>query len=123
MTIFNRQVAGLTDFEIDGRFFVAEGFMHGTQVTVEGCVARGAVTIDGVVDSIMHPATSSFGRFDLPSALRSEIQDRMHDIARRVVAALGLDDCIFNVEMIYQPLDDSIRIVEINPRICGQFGT
>jgi biotin carboxylase len=122
MTIFNRQVAGLTDFEIDGRFFVAEGFMHGTQVTVEGCIARGAVMVYGVVDSVMHPATSSFGRFDLPSALRPEIQDQMHEIARRTVVALGLDDCIFNVEMIYQPLDDSIRIVEINPRICGQFG-
>jgi biotin carboxylase len=122
MTIFNRQVKGLTDFEIDGRFFVAEGFMHGTQVTVEGCVARGDVTIYGVVDSIMHPATSSFGRFDLPSALRPEIQDRMRSIAGRVVGALGLDNCIFNVEMIYQPLDDSIRIIEINPRICGQFG-
>lgn len=122
MTIFNAQVAGLTDFEIDGRYFVAESFMHGTQVTVEGYVAKGQVTVYGIVDSIMHPATTSFGRFDLPSALRPEIQDRMRDIARRVVLALGLDDALFNVEMIYQPLDDSIRIIEINPRLCGQFG-
>ena len=122
MTIFNAQVAGLTDFEIDGRYFVAEGFMHGTQVTVEGCVAGGDVTIYGVVDSIMHPATTSFGRFDLPSALRPEIQERMQEIATRVVRALGLDQAVFNIEMIYQPLDDSIRIIEINPRICGQFG-
>jgi hypothetical protein len=122
MTIFNAQVAGLTDFEIDGRYFVAEGFMHGTQVTVEGCVAAEEVTIYGIVDSIMHPATSSFGRFDLPSALRPEIQERMAEVARRVVLALELDHATFNVEMIYQPLDDSIRIVEINPRICGQFG-
>ena len=122
MTIFNAQVKGLTNFEIDGRFFVAEGFMHGVQVTVEGLVAGGQAEIYGIVDSVMHAGTGSFGRFDLPSALRPETCAQMADIAARIVRALGLTQGLFNVEMIYQPLDDSIRIIEVNPRICGQFG-
>ena len=122
MTIFNAQVKGLTNFEIDGRFFIAEAFMHGMQVTVEGYVAGGKVEIYGIVDSIMHAGTGSFGRFDLPSSLRPEICAALADVATRAVVALGLTQGLFNVEMIYQPLDDSIRIIEVNPRICGQFG-
>jgi hypothetical protein len=122
MTIFNAQVKGLTDFTIDGRYFVAESFMHGTQVTVEGCVADGRVEVYGIVDSIMHAGTGSFGRFDLPSALSAEICAGLADTASRAVLALGISQGLFNVEMIYQPLDDSLRIIEVNPRICGQFG-
>lgn len=122
MTIFNAQVRGLTDFDIDGRFFIAEGFMHGTQVTVEGYVAGGDVEIYGIVDSVMHAGTGSFGRFDLPSALREETCAQLVDVASRTIRALGLSQGIFNIEMIYQPLDDSVRIIEVNPRICGQFG-
>jgi hypothetical protein len=122
MTIFNAQVKGLTNFEIDGRFFVAEAFMHGVQVTVEGYVAEDVVEIYGIVDSVMHAGTGSFGRFDLPSALRPETCEAIANVTTRTVRALGLSRSIFNVEMIYQPLDDSVRIVEVNPRICGQFG-
>ena len=122
MTIFNAQIKGLTNFDIDGRFFVAEGFMHGTQVTVEGYVAHGDVTVYGIVDSVMYAGTGSFGRFDFPSALRAETCDQLAAVASRAVRALGLSQGIFNVEMIYQPLDDSVRIIEVNPRICGQFG-
>jgi hypothetical protein len=35
--------------------------------------------------------------------------------------ALGLEGSLFNIEMIYEPVRDRIRIVEINPRLCGQF--
>lgn len=122
MTIFNAQVAGLTNFTIDGRYFIAESFMHGAQVTVEGYVAAGEVEIYGIVDSIMHAGTGSFGRFDLPSGLRPEICAGLADVAARAVKALGLAQGLFNVEMIYQPLDDAMRIIEVNPRICGQFG-
>ncbi len=121
VAIFNRLVARFTDFTVDGSWFLVEEFLHGVQVTVEGYVRGGVAMILGVVDSITHPGTPSFARFDYPSAVRPEIQAEMGDIASRAIAHLGLDDSFFNIEMIYDPSGDRIRIIEINPRICGQF--
>ena len=119
--IFDRLVVGLTDFEVGGRCFLAEELLHGAQTTVEGWVQGGRVEILGIVDSVMHPGTGSFARFDYPSGLRGEIQERMADVAQRVMVSLGLESSLFNIEMIYEPVRDRIRIVEINPRLCGQF--
>lgn len=42
-------------------------------------------------------------------------------MARRVVAELGLDRTLFNIEMTWEAATDRIAIVEVNPRLCGQF--
>jgi len=121
MGVFNRLVAGLTDFEINGEWFLAEELLHGTQVTVEGWARDGQVELLGVVDSVLHPGRPCFARFDYPSALRPEIVEKMLDVARRVVSHLGLSHTLFNIEMIYAAATDRVTIVEINPRMCGQF--
>ncbi len=119
--IFNRLVATHTDFTVNGSFFLAEGLLHGAQATVEGFCQEGTVTILGVVDSVLHPTTRSFLGFDYPSRLPETVQTRMGDIAARAVAGMGLTDSMFNVEMIHDPDTGNIGIVEINPRLCGQF--
>src|SRR5262249_50051192 len=120
MAIFNRMVAVYSAHPIDGRALIAEGVLRGDLVTVEGFVCEGAVHVMGIVDSALH-ANGSFGRFDYPSALPESVQDRMADVARRVIAGLGLDQTIWNVEMMYDATADRVSIVEVNPRICGQF--
>jgi hypothetical protein len=45
----------------------------------------------------------------------------MADIAQRVMLHLGLTNTLFNIEMIHDPASDAIHIIEINPRLCGQF--
>lgn len=120
--LFNQLVAGLTDLEVSGSHFLVEEMLHGSQVTVEGFAAAGRVEVLGIVDSVMHPGTGSFARFDYPSSLPLEIQDRMAGIARQAAVGLGLQQSCFNIEMIYEPIRDRIRIIEINPRLCGQFG-
>lgn len=121
MHLFHQLVAAYTDFEVDGRFFLAEELLSGLQVTVEGFVADERVEILGVVDSLLHPKSKSFSRFDLPSFHRPEIQERMAGIARRLIPHLGLESTLFNVEMMYEPARDSIHVIEVNPRLCGQF--
>jgi ATP-grasp domain len=120
MAIFNRIVSAYSDHPIDGRALIAEGVLRGDLVTVEGFVCRGAVEVMGIVDSTVH-ANGSFARFDYPSVLPEPVQDRMADVARRVIAALGLDQTIWNIEMMYDAAADRVSIVEVNPRICGQF--
>ncbi|MGH9336539.1 MAG: ATP-grasp domain-containing protein [Vicinamibacteria bacterium] len=119
--MFNRMVRGLTDFERDAGYFLAEDFLKGRQVTVEGFAAGDSVEILGIVDSVRHPRTKSFVRFDYPSSLSRRVQARMHEIARRVIERLGLENTLFNIEMTYDLRRDRIFIVEVNPRMCGQF--
>ncbi len=122
LAIFNAAIARAADFAEDGRFAIAEELIRGQLVTVEGLTARGAPALLGVSDSIVDPRSGSFVRFDYPSALPEEVQARMGEVAERVVRRLGLDDTLWNVEMMWDAARDRIAIVEVNPRLCGQFG-
>lgn len=100
---------------------IAEGLLHGAQVTVEGFVHGGKAEIFGVVDSVMFPDTLAFSRFDYPSALPEAVQARMSEIAGTLMQGLGFDNGLFNIEMMYDPEADLISIIEINPRMASQF--
>lgn len=119
--IFHQLVRAFTSLELDGRYFLAEEILTGRLVTVEGFACAGAVEILGIVDAELAPETRSFVRFDYPSALPAEVQARMADVARRTVRELGLEQTLFNVEMMWDPQSGRVAIVEVNPRICGQF--
>jgi biotin carboxylase len=120
LALFNRLVAALTPFEFDGRWLLVEELLRGRLVTVEGFVCAGEVTLLGVVDSVLH-AQGSFARFDYPSSLPAPVQARMGELAARVVTQLGLDWTPFNIEMTWDEESGRIAIVEVNPRLCGQF--
>lgn len=121
MRIFNQLLRTLTPFEVDGGHFIAEEIAAGQLVTLEGFVCDNEVSVLGIVDSVTHPETGSFVRFDYPSTLPPAVQERMTQVARRVVKRLGLDRILFNIEMMWDPGTDRISIIEINPRMCGQF--
>lgn len=105
---------------IDGSFFIAEELLTGQQVTVEGYIVDDEPVFIGVVDSEFHEGTRSFSRFVYPSALPPEVQEEMGDVAARCVKGMGLRRCFFNIEMTWD--GERIGIIEVNPRICGQFG-
>lgn len=102
--------------------FLAEGLLTGHQTTVEGWIADGRVELLGIVDSVMHPGTRAFARFETPSALPAGVQARMADVARRVALASGLVRSPFNVELIWDETSDALHVIEMNARLCGQFG-
>lgn len=120
--LFGRLVRGLTSLELDGRYFIAEELLGGHAVTVEGFACDGEVEILGIVDSGLDPRTRSFVRFDYPSALPEAVQVRMAEVARRTIRELELERTLWNVEMTWDPETDRVAIIEVNPRICGQFG-
>ncbi|HZP09176.1 ATP-grasp domain-containing protein [Methyloceanibacter sp.] len=100
---------------------IAEGVLEGVQVTVEGYAFGGRATVMGVVDSIMFPGTIAFSRFDYPSRLPEDVQARMADIAAKAMEALGFDNGLFNIEMMYDARSNRVSIIEINPRMASQF--
>ncbi|HXV61040.1 MAG TPA: ATP-grasp domain-containing protein [Vicinamibacteria bacterium] len=119
--IFNRLVSELTDFEINGSYFIAEELLKGKQVTLEGFVGSRGVVRLGIVDSVRHPKTKSFVRFEYPTNLPRRVQERMWEVAESVIERLGLVNTLFNVEFMYHAERDRVSIVEVNPRMCGQF--
>jgi biotin carboxylase len=110
-----------TGESIGTKRLIAEGLLKGEQVTVEGFVYDGKATIIGVVDSVMFPGTIAFARFDYPSVLPEDVQQRMAQIAATLMTGLGFDNGLFNIEMMYDPERDQVSVIEINPRMASQF--
>ena len=100
--------------------FIAEELLAGAEVTLEGYVHQGRVTVIGVTDSVKYPATNSFERFEYPSGLPEERQEELTDVATRLLPALGFDGGFFNVEF-FVPDEGRAQIIEVNGRIASQF--
>ncbi len=119
---FRRVSAKRIACEIDADCFIAEGCVDGAiQVCVDGYAHDGKVNILGTVDSVMYPGTNAFQRFEYPSRLSAERVQRLEIVAQRAVEAIGFSHGLFNVELFLDPTTERITIVEINPRMAGQF--
>ena len=103
---------------VGARACIAEEAATGHQVTVEGYRAGPDADpcVYGVVDSLLHPEAHSFERFQYPSSTPQPVQDRMADVAARVVRQVGLAWSTFNIEFFWDPDSDQITLLEINPR-------
>lgn len=89
----------------------------GEQYTLEGYVQNGAMTIHGVIESHRTSNEHTFSRYQYPSSLDNAVAARMEDICQRVLTRFGYDNCASNIEFFYAPETDTIRLLEINPRI------
>ncbi len=101
--------------------FLGEAILTGSLVTVEGFADAGPPEVMGITDAVMYPGTMSFERFEYPSRLPAEVRGRMEDLARRLIARLGLNRTLWNVEMFWDPARDTVHVVEVNPRMAYQF--
>ncbi|HLS48560.1 MAG TPA: ATP-grasp domain-containing protein [Actinomycetaceae bacterium] len=95
---------------------LVEEALTGRQATVEGFSVEGRTEIFGVVDSIRYPHVPSFLRYEYPSSLPAEVQERMAELSRRVVAAVGLDHGAFNIEFFWDERTKRLAVLEINAR-------
>lgn len=118
---FNDLVRNYTTWDLDASYLLYEELLEGAQVSLEGFVFDGKVTIMGIIDAIMFPNTFSFKRFQYPSKLSAAVLFRMEQIAIDFIKGIGYDNAMFNFEMIYNEEKDTIHIIEINPKIASQF--
>ena len=105
----------------DPFLMIAEEVAEGRQVTANGYVRNGRVTMLGTVDSVMYPGTDQFQRFQYPSSLPPADLARIDALATRLVQGLGFTHGMFNMELRVDPRTGALRIIEINPRAAGQF--
>ncbi|MGY0071623.1 ATP-grasp domain-containing protein [Streptomyces sp. QTS137] len=101
---------------VGGQVCLAEEAIEGVQVAVEGYVNRGEVTVYGVLDSINYPDSSSFLRHQYPSMLPEPVLRRLREVTERVMRQIGMEAATFSVEYFYDPRQDEINLLEINPR-------
>lgn len=91
------------------------------QYNLDGYVFNGELRTLGVVDAVMYPGTQAFMRFEYPSRLRSDVQQRAADVARRFLQAVGFTHGLFNMEFFHDPATGKISVIEFNPRMASQF--
>ena len=91
------------------------------QYSLDGIAFKGDIKPLGVVDSIMYPGTQAFMRFDYPSRLPQNIQDRALDVATKFLTAIGYSHGMFNMEFFYDTETDKLTVIEFNPRMASQF--
>jgi len=118
---FNDIMRVYSDYKPDASHLMVESLLEGAQVSLEGYVFGGRVHVMGILDAIMFPGSISFRRFQYPTFLSDDVQDRMKDIAQRFLTGIGYDNAPFNIEMFYDARADRIHIIEVNPKIASQF--
>lgn len=118
---FERLLERYAGLAVGRRYLMVEGLLRGSQVTLEAYADGGTVHVLGVVDSIMHPGTLAFERFEYPSSLPGTVQERMGEIATALMTGLGYRDGMFNIEFMYDSEQDRVDVIEINPRMASQF--
>jgi hypothetical protein len=91
------------------------------QYSLDGIAFKGNIKPLGVVDSIMYPGTQAFMRFDYPSKLPVNIQDRALDVASKFLNEVGYTHGLFNMEFFYDAVTDKLTVIEFNPRMASQF--
>ncbi len=108
--------------ELDGpgalRMFIAEeNVLVPLACTAEGYRFGGETHLHGIVDSVRYPQHSAFHRYQYPSKLPGTVQERIADASKRVMEHIGFDGGAFNIEYFWDPEQDRISLLEINPRI------
>jgi len=95
--------------------------VHTPQFNLDGWVFDGQTYAMGVVDAIMYPGTQAFMRWEHPSRLPADAQQRALDVARRFLAAIGFRHGFFNMEFFFDAATDRLTVIEFNPRMASQF--
>ncbi|MDI2029243.1 ATP-grasp domain-containing protein [Saccharopolyspora sp. TS4A08] len=103
--------------EAGGMACLAEEAVRGEQITAEGYCSGGAAHVHGIIDSFCYPETSSFLRYQYPSRIPEEVQERIVAISRDVMQHIGLDSSTFNIEFFWDTETDALNVLEINPRL------
>lgn len=97
--------------------YIAEEFMEGQEVSVEGIVNHSEVQIIGVTQKWTTAESFTEWQHCFPANLKPAVATEVINIAKRAVKAVGIDFCAFHAEVIITK--EGPKIVEINARMGG----
>ena len=118
---FNQAMERLQpNVKADAHHMIAESALVGAQLNIDGYVRDGRVTLFGIVDEIMYPGTHAFLRFAYPSRWQKLLAHRVQQLTEQVLSQLGYQHGCFNLELFYDAASDSLKLIEVNPRMSTQ---
>lgn len=96
--------------------YLLEEYMNGSEVSVEGIVAKSEIYIVGVTEKW---TTNNFTEHQhaFPARLQESVKEEVYKITRDSVKALEIDNCGFHAEIMITP--NGCKVVEINSRLGG----
>ncbi len=97
--------------------YLAEEFMEGQEVSVEGIVNHSSVQIAGITQKWTTADSYTEWQHCFPANLDFAVSDQVLNLVRCAVKAVGINFCAFHVEIIITK--DGPKIVEINSRMGG----
>lgn len=103
--------------DVGGGMCIAEGIIGGRMCTQEGFVHKGEVRVYATIDSIRESNSSSFARYQYPSAMPASVRTRMSRIVERFLKHIRYDNAPFNAEFFWDANEDKIWLLEVNTRI------
>jgi hypothetical protein len=101
--------------------FLCEEFIAGTQVTVDGFVFAGKVSIFGLTRAVFHEGSNSFSHHEFPFETSPELEEKIRSGIAVLIPGLGIENSFFNVEIRIDEKLETYLIIEVNCRIAFQF--
>lgn len=117
----NQALKRFPQFSVGSHNLVVEDVLEGRQINVDGFAQGGRVQLLGITDELMYPGTMSFMRFAFPGVASPALAAKVQDAAERVVRGYGLEHGFFNLEFFVGDRDNSLKLIEVNPRLAAQL--
>jgi hypothetical protein len=117
----NQALSRFPQFAVDSHHLLVEELLPGRQVNVDGYVHDGAVHLLGISDELMYRDTISFRRFAFPARVDAPLAARVHAASERVVRGYAIDHGFFNLEFFVDEANDTLKLIEVNPRLASQL--
>jgi carbamoyl-phosphate synthase large subunit len=104
----------------DGRYIIEE-FIEGDEISVEGIVQNHTVEIIQLTDKMVTDPPYNVELGHIQPSRYEYLKEKIRSVLQKVVTDSGLNDCAIHPELKIK--DDEITIIEIGPRLGGDFIT
>ncbi|WP_412756480.1 ATP-grasp domain-containing protein [Legionella bozemanae] len=99
--------------------YIAEEFMDGQEISVEGIINQGIIHFAGITNkSVANPGFTEWMHC-FPTYFDSETCAKIYGLVEKAIAAVKINHCAFHVEVMMTA--GGPKIVEINSRMAGGF--
>ncbi|MFC6655264.1 acetyl-CoA carboxylase biotin carboxylase subunit family protein [Roseibium salinum] len=105
--------------EANGNHAIAEELISEERLfTIEGFVHQGETVVYGAIETLRTGQhMSSLSSYHYPAELPDDVIEDARVIVDKVLKRIGFDSDVFNAELFLDPISNTLRLLEINPRI------
>lgn len=99
--------------------YIAEEFMAGQEVSVEGIINQSQVHFAGITKKFVEKPGFTEWMHCFPYEPEPEVCSSIYKVVEKAIHAVGINNCAFHVEVMLT--SEGPKIVEVNSRMAGGF--